>query len=76
MPILHNVTLYASPDDFADLRRLYVEVLGAEVVFEEPGHICCAGVGEGVAICVHEAEPGRPPGTRELFLRPRGEGAG
>ena len=32
------------------------------------GHICCFAVGNDLAICVHEAEPGHPQGARELFL--------
>ena len=68
MALLHNVTFYVAAAEFDEVRRFYAERLGLPVVFEEAGHICCFGVGDGVAICVHEAEPGHPAGTRELFL--------
>jgi len=68
MAQLHNVTLYVDRDEFADVRAFYAERVGLAVVFEEPGHICCFGAGDDLAICVHEAEPGHPAGTRELFL--------
>ncbi len=38
------------------------------MVFEEAGHICCFGVGDDLAVCVHEAEPGHPAGAHELFF--------
>ena len=68
MAQLHNVTLYVDRDEFADMRAFYAERIGLAVVFEEPGHICCFGAGDDLAICIHEAEPGHPAGTRELFL--------
>ena len=74
MARLHNVTLYVGADEFGEVRRFYAEAVGLTVVFEEAGHICCFGAGEGLAICVHEAEPGHPAGTRELFLWTEVEG--
>ena len=68
MAELHNVTLYVAADELDAMRTFYAERLGLPVVFEEGGHICCFGVGGDVAICVHEAEPAHPAGTRELFL--------
>lgn len=68
MAQLHNVTLYVSRHEFDDVREFYAERIGLPVVFEEAGHICCFGVGDDLAICVHEAETGHPAGTRELFL--------
>jgi catechol 2,3-dioxygenase-like lactoylglutathione lyase family enzyme len=65
---LHNVAIYVGRDEFDDVRAFYAERLGLPIVFEEPGHICCFSVGIASAICVHEAEPGHPAGTRELFL--------
>jgi catechol 2,3-dioxygenase-like lactoylglutathione lyase family enzyme len=65
---LHNVTFYVSRDALGDVRDFYAERLGLPVIFEEAGHICCFGVGDDLAICVHEAEPGHPAGARELFL--------
>jgi catechol 2,3-dioxygenase-like lactoylglutathione lyase family enzyme len=65
---LHNVTIYVGRDDFDDVRWFYANQVGLPVVFEEPGHISCFGSGKDVAICIHEAEPGHPAGTRELFL--------
>ena len=65
---LHNVALYVEREDFDGVRAFYAETVGLPVIFEEPGHICCFGVGHDLAICVHEAEPGHPAGTRELFL--------
>lgn len=68
MARLHNVTFYVARDDFASVRAFYAEHLGLAVIFEEPGHICCSAAGDDLAVCVHEAEPGRPAGARELFL--------
>ena len=65
---LHNVTLYVGRDELDDARAFYAERLGLPVVFEEAGHICCFGAGDDLAICIHEAEPGRPAGGHELFL--------
>ncbi len=64
---LHNVTFYVGAEEFDRVRDFYAD-LGIPVVFEEPGHLCCFSVGDELAICVHEAEPGHPAGTRELFL--------
>ena len=68
MARLHNVTFYVARDEFNPVRAFYSERLGLPVIFEEAGHICCFAVGEDLAICVHETEPGHPPGARELFL--------
>ncbi len=68
MAELHNVTLYVARNVFDDVRAFYAESLGLPVVFEEAGHICCFGVGNQVAVCVHEAEPGHPAGSTELFF--------
>ncbi len=68
MTQLHNVTFYVSRDQLDDVRAFYAERLGLPVVFEETEHIYCFGVGESLAICLHEAEPGHPAGARELFL--------
>ena len=68
MSQLHNVTFYVDSGDFDAVRAFYADRLGLPVVFEEVGHLCCFGAGEGLAICVHEAEPGHPAGSRELFL--------
>ena len=68
MTELHNVTLYVARDAFDDVRKFYATSLGLPVVFEEAGHICCFGVGDHVAVCVHEAEPGHPAGNTELFF--------
>ncbi len=68
MTELHNVTLYVARDAFDSVREFYATTLGLPVVFEEAGHICCFGVGEHVAVCVHEAEPGHAAGATELFF--------
>ena len=68
MAQLHNVTLYVDREEFADVRAFYAESVGLAIVFEDSGHICCFGAGDDLAICVHEAEPGHPAGTREPFL--------
>ncbi len=68
MPELHNVTLYVARDLFDDVREFYATTLGLAVVFEEPGHICCFGVGDQIAVCVHEAEHGHQAGNTELFF--------
>lgn len=76
-PTLHNVTLYVDPAQLAEVRAFYVERLGLRPVFEEPGHICCLDVtGDPVAmaVCIHEAEPGRHAGAVELFFRRPGPG--
>ena len=65
---LHNVTLYVGPHEFAEMRAFYADHVGLAVVFEEPGHICCFEAGDDLAICVHEAEPAHPAGTREFLL--------
>ena len=67
MTELHNVTLYVASDAFEAVREFYAS-LGLPVVFEEAGHICCFGVGEDLAVCVHEAEPGHAAGATELFF--------
>ena len=68
MAQLHNVTFYVSPDQLDAVRAFYAERLGLPVVFEEAGHLCCFGVGDDLAVCIHESEPGHPSGARELFL--------
>lgn len=68
MPELHNVTLYVAGDVFDDVREFYATTLGLPVVFEEPGHICCFGVSDQIAVCLHEPEPGHQAGTTELFF--------
>lgn len=68
---LHNVSVHVGPDRFDEVCAFYRDVLGLSPVFEEPGHICCldvSGGGGGLALCVHEAEPAHPDGTRELFF--------
>jgi GrpB-like predicted nucleotidyltransferase (UPF0157 family) len=65
---LHNITLYVNGGELDKVREFYAKRLGLPVVFEEAGHICCFGVGDDLAICVHEAEAGHPAGTGELFL--------
>lgn len=68
MARLHNVTLYVARDEFDMVRAFYSERLGLPVIFEETGHICCFAVGDDLAVCLHEPEPGHPAGARELFL--------
>ena len=68
MARLHNVTFSVDRDVFPTVRAFYSERLGLPVVFEETGHICCFAVGDDLAVCLHEAEPGHPAGARELYL--------
>ena len=65
---LHNVTFYVARDEYTAMRAFYAERLRLPVIFEEAGHLSCFAVGDELAICVHEAEPGHPAGSRELFL--------
>ena len=68
---LHNVTIHVGPERFEEVRTFYVDVVGLPPVFEERGHICCLDVsegGSGLALCVHEAKPAHPAGTRELYF--------
>ena len=70
-PVLHNLTVHVAPDRLEEVRSFYTEALGLVVVFEEAGHLCCLDASGGrdeMALCIHEAEPAHPAGTRELFL--------
>ncbi|HVL07340.1 MAG TPA: AAA family ATPase [Acidimicrobiales bacterium] len=70
-PVLHNLTMHVAPDRFEEVRSFYAEALGLVAVFEDAGHLCCldaSGDRGGMALCIHEAEPAHPAGTRELFL--------
>ena len=64
---LHNVTLYLERAELDRVREFYVALFGGDPMWEERDHIACFGSTE-VAICVHEAEEGRPAGTCEFFL--------
>jgi predicted kinase/catechol 2,3-dioxygenase-like lactoylglutathione lyase family enzyme len=70
-PVLHNLTVHVTPDRLDEVRSFYTETLGLVAVFEDAGHLCCldaSGGRGGMALCIHEAEPAHPAGTRELFL--------
>jgi catechol 2,3-dioxygenase-like lactoylglutathione lyase family enzyme len=64
---LHNVTLYVERTELDRVREFYVALFGSDPMWEERGHIACFGSTE-LAICVHEAEEGRPSGICEFFL--------
>lgn len=64
---LHNVTVYAAPGELEEHRAFYLALYGRDPVWEQPGHIHCFGSAD-LAVCLHEEEPGHPPGSRELFF--------
>ncbi|MGH9278535.1 MAG: VOC family protein [Acidimicrobiales bacterium] len=62
------MTVYVDRADLGRVRDFYLALFDGRVVWDEAGHITCVGTDE-IAVCVHEAEPGHPGGTRELFFR-------
>lgn len=64
---LHNVTIYVEKSELGLARDFYRALFGRDPIWAEDGHIACFGSAD-LAICLHEAEPNHPAGTRELFF--------
>jgi predicted enzyme related to lactoylglutathione lyase len=64
---LHNVTIYVEKSELGLARGFYRALFGGHPIWAEDGHIACFGSAD-LAICLHEAEPNHPAGTRELFF--------
>jgi hypothetical protein len=61
-----QVAFYVRRDEFEDVTALTLNVSGCRGL-RRGGDLCCFCVGDDLAACVDEAEPGRAAGARELL---------